>query len=206
LDTVGSRALGTVFLDRDGTINRKAASGDYVKKVDEFALLPGAVEGVRALNNAGQRVIIVTNQRGIALGRMSEEDLAAIHQHMVERFAEAGASVDAIYYCPHDYGSCDCRKPEVGMFLRAAQERAGVILSESAIVGDSRSDMQAGTALGMVRVLIGSDGDPRSKDWCVRADFDYCAPSLIDGVEWLLRARSATANCAAVTPRVPTRQ
>lgn len=182
------RFSGTVFLDRDGTINRKAADDDYIKTVEEFALLPAVPEAIRALNETGRRVIVVTNQRGIALGRMSEEDLDRIHAHMVSQLAAEGATIDAIYHCPHDHHSCTCRKPGVGMFLLAAAEHPDVRLATSAIVGDSSSDMEAGTTLGMTRVLIetADAGENRGP-----ATFDHRAPTLRDGIDWLL-GRSAT--------------
>jgi histidinol-phosphate phosphatase family protein len=98
---------GTVFLDRDGTINVKPPEGDYVKPWDEFEFLRGAATAVRELFDAGLRVVIVTNQRGIARGLMKEEDLADIHARMV---AAIGRDVP-ICHCPHDEGECDCRKP-----------------------------------------------------------------------------------------------
>ena len=160
------QAAETVFLDRDGTINVKAPEGDYVKSWDEFEFLPGAADAVRALRNSGRRVVVVTNQRGIALGRMTEDDLADIH----ERMLEATGPVDAVYHCPHDEGECDCRKPLPGMLERAAAEVPGVDLANAVIVGDSESDMQAGAAVGVRGIRIGRD-----------------AGSLAEAVEELLR-------------------
>ena len=180
------RFSGTVFLDRDGTINRKAAEDDYIKTVEEFTFLPSVPGAIRALNETGRRVIVVTNQRGIALGRMSEEDLDRIHAHMVRQLAAEGATIDAIYHCPHDRGSCTCRKPGIGMFLRAAAENPGVRLEASAIVGDSSADMEAGTTMGMTRVLIERSGADELR-------FDHRAQTLREGVDWLLH-RSAIPN------------
>lgn len=186
MTTDAGRFEGTVFLDRDGTINRKAPDHDYVKTVDEFVLLPTVVEAIRALNEARRRVIVTTNQRGVALGRMSEGDLQRIHEHMVDRLAAEGASVDAIYYCPHHRDACDCRKPGVGMFLRAADEHQDVRLDECAIFGDSEADMAAGSALGMVRVLVGDGGrDVSTGDG---RPADHWAPTLLDGVRWFLES------------------
>ena len=157
--------LTTVFLDRDGTINVKAPEGDYVKSWEEFEFLPGAAEAVRALREPGRRVVIVTNQRGIALGRMSEDDLADIHTRMLE----VTGPVDAIYHCPHDDGECDCRKPRPGMLLRAAAEIPGVDLANATMIGDSDSDVEAGRAVGANTIRIGAD-----------------AGSLAEAVRWLL--------------------
>jgi D-glycero-D-manno-heptose 1,7-bisphosphate phosphatase len=189
------RFVGTVFLDRDGTINRKAPENDYVKTVEEFVLLPTVIDAIRELNHARRRVIVATNQRGIALGRMTEDDLHEIHDHMSQLLAAGGATVDAIYHCPHDRASCECRKPRVGMFVRAARDHVGVSLDESAIFGDSERDMAAGTALGMTRVLVGTDVAAAEP---VRARVDYRAQTLLEGVRWLLgrdrEAAGADAN------------
>jgi D-glycero-D-manno-heptose 1,7-bisphosphate phosphatase len=185
----GTRCLGTAFLDRDGTINRKAATNDYVKSAKEFVLLPDVVQAIRSLNEARFRVIVVTNQRGIARGRMTEESLRSIHAYMLEQLAAGGATIDAIYYCPHDEGSCTCRKPEVGMFLRAAEEHPDVSFARSAMFGDSDADMDAGTTLGMVCVRIGSGG-MREADDCGDVDLvEHRAPTLLEGVRWLLSQR-----------------
>lgn len=187
---------GTVFLDRDGTINRKAPDDDYVKSVEEFAFLPTAVEAVRALNEARYRVIVVTNQRGIALGRMTESDLGAIHEHMVEQLAREGATIDAIYYCPHERNACDCRKPRVGMFLRAAADHPGLRLNESAIFGDSQCDMAAGMTLDIVRVLVArkSDGIHSALDSAGASAFHHQAGTLLDGVRWFLAQGSGSSR------------
>jgi len=145
----------TVFLDRDGTINVKAPEGDYVKSWDEFRFLPGAVEAVRALRDSGRRVVIVTNQRGIALGRMSEQDLDEIHMRMLEELGP----VDAIYHCPHDEGACDCRKPLPGMLERAAAEVPGVRLDHAVMIGDSESDIEAGRAAGAMTIRLDDTRD-----------------------------------------------
>ena len=106
----GPRRPSAVFLDRDGVINRKAPEGEYVTRWSEFAFLPGALDALRALAGAPVRVVVATNQRGIARGRMTAGDLAAIHARMRGAVLEAGGRIDAIYHCPHE-GGCDCRKP-----------------------------------------------------------------------------------------------
>jgi len=143
-----------VFLDRDGIINRKRPEGDYVKAWEEFELLPGVPEALRLLARAGCRVVVVTNQRGVALGRISAQALEEIHRRMREALAQAGGRLDAVYSCPHDHGSCDCRKPGIGLFRRAEQELAGVELSTAIVIGDSVKDMEAAARLGCRAILI----------------------------------------------------
>ena len=149
---------GVAFLDRDGTINEKAPAGDYVTRPEEVSLLPGAAEAVRRLNDAGIAAIVVTNQRGIALGRMTERDLEEVNAEVCRQLeVVAGARIDAFFHCPHDIGECDCRKPEAGMFRQAVERFPWIDLKCSAIVGDSESDVEAGRALGMRSVRLGVD-------------------------------------------------
>jgi D-glycero-D-manno-heptose 1,7-bisphosphate phosphatase len=143
------------FVDRDGTINVKRPEGHYVTSADELELLPRAGEAIALLNESGFKVIVITNQRGIALGRMTEADLAAIHRRLLDELSVAGARVDAIYHCPHGAGECDCRKPEVGLVLRAAREHPDLLLEESIVIGDSPSDVEVGVRLGLRTILVG---------------------------------------------------
>jgi D-glycero-D-manno-heptose 1,7-bisphosphate phosphatase len=147
-----------VFLDRDGVINRKAAEGEYIRSWREIELLPGAGAAVAALNRAGFKVFIVTNQRGIATCKIRIEDLTELHSRMKEELARTGAAISDVYYCPHDTASrCSCRKPQPGMLLRAAEEY-GVDLRASWMIGDSISDVEAGARAGCRTVLLASDG------------------------------------------------
>jgi D-glycero-D-manno-heptose 1,7-bisphosphate phosphatase len=138
----------TVFVDRDGTINVSAAEGDYVKSVDEFAFLDGAEDALRRLKDAGLRVIVVTNQRGIALGRTTADAVAEINSRL---------DVDAVYVCPHENGVCDCRKPGVGLFLQAQRDFPAIDFARSVMVGDAETDAEAARRLQMRMILIGRD-------------------------------------------------
>jgi D-glycero-D-manno-heptose 1,7-bisphosphate phosphatase len=183
------------FLDRDGTINVKPATGAYIDKPGQLELLPGAAEAIRLLNDAGVWVGVVTNQRGIATGQMTEADLQAVHARLREELASRGARVDAIYYCPHEQGACACRKPEPGLLLQAQREHAGLSFAAAAIVGDSDSDVQAGKRVGATAVLL---ADPRPMEH--RADHadraDHVARTLLEAVGWL----SATRGLGDVRP------
>jgi len=167
--------LTAVFLDRDGVINRKAPEGDYVTRWDDFEFLPGAIEGLRLLASSPLAIVVATNQRGVALGRMTEIDLADIHTRMGQAVRGAGGRIDAIYHCPHDVG-CRCRKPETGMFEDAARD-LGLRLGDTAVVGDSPSDMLAASRVGALAVLIGAGP---------AGDADYVAHDLADAACWLL--------------------
>jgi histidinol-phosphate phosphatase family protein len=146
---------GTVFLDRDGTLNVKAPEGEYVTSWEQFEFLPGALEAVRLLSEHGARLIVVTNQRGIALGRMTEADLADIHRRMLDALAAAGGRIAGVYHCPHEAGTCDCRKPEIGMFLQAQRDFPEIRFDDAAVIGDSESDMLAAQRIGAAAVYLG---------------------------------------------------
>lgn len=137
-----------VFLDRDGIMNRQPPEHDYIKSWQEFRFLPGAPEAVCRLNQAGYLVLIVTNQRGVARGMMTMDDVSDIHERMCRELAKTGAHVDGIYVCPHESGTCTCRKPEIGLFLQAEQEFE-IDKCQSWMVGDSNSDVLAGQRYGI---------------------------------------------------------
>jgi D-glycero-D-manno-heptose 1,7-bisphosphate phosphatase len=149
---------GVAFLDRDGTINRKAPAGEYIIDPRELQLLPGAAEAIRRLNDAGVGAIVVTNQRGIALGRMSAPDVAAVHAELARQLAgSSGGRIDAFFFCPHDEGQCNCRKPQTGMFDQAHERFPWIEFERSAMIGDSASDVEAGRRLGMTTVRLRHD-------------------------------------------------
>lgn len=148
-----------IFLDRDGVINRKAADGAYVRSWQEFEFLPGAKEALRRLTGPGRApVIVVTNQRGIARGLMSREAVDDIHRRMTTELAAAGADIAGFHVCPHDIGTCACRKPGVGLFLEAQRADRTLVFADSAVVGDSLADLEAGNRLGARTYLIAGDG------------------------------------------------
>jgi D-glycero-D-manno-heptose 1,7-bisphosphate phosphatase len=172
------RPGATAFVDRDGTIDEAAAEGEYIVSPDQVRLLPGAGAAIRRLNELPAKVVVVTNQRGIALGLMSEADLAAVNARLEELLAAEGASLDAIYHCPHEKGECGCRKPGPEMFERAAREVEGVRLEGAAMIGDSAIDVEAGRRLGLRTVRLGptAEGEPAA---------DHRAAGLLDAVRLL---------------------
>ncbi len=168
----------TAFLDRDGTINEPATEGDYIRRPEQLRLLPGAAEAIRALNELPAKVVVVTNQRGIALGLMSEADVEAVNERLIADLAAGGAKLDAVYHCPHGKDECDCRKPGTGMFKRATREVDGVEIEGAAMVGDSALDIEAGRRLGITTVRLGptAENEPRP---------DHEASDLPGAVAWL---------------------
>ena len=179
--------LRFVFLDRDGVINAKAPEGSYVKNWSEFHLLPGTAEAISKLNRLGIKVVVVTNQRGIARGHLSEFDLQDMHLQMGEELARSGAHVDAIFHCPHEENACNCRKPKPGLFLQAFERFPEATPAASVMVGDSLSDIQAARSLGIRTILIRSKGSPASaKALEAKKLTDHTADSLQSAVEYLL--------------------
>lgn len=173
-----------VLLDRDGTINVNPPEGDYVRDPAELALLPRAAAAVRRLNEAGVPVAVVTNQRGIALGRMTEDDLAAVHERLRALLAREGAHLDAIHHCPHEEGECDCRKPAPGMLLAAAAA-LGAPLDGAVMIGDTARDMEAGRRAGARTVLLARAGAPGLPE------ADAVVPDLATAVGLVLAVQSA---------------
>jgi len=143
-----------VILDRDGVLNREAASGGYVRDPAEFHWLPGALEGLAMLRQAGLHLSVVTNQSGVGRGLMSLAQLAAVHQRMQAEACAHGAALDAVFFCPHvPEDRCACRKPAPGL-IEAAIARSGIAARESLVVGDDRRDLEAATRAGVAAALV----------------------------------------------------
>jgi D-glycero-D-manno-heptose 1,7-bisphosphate phosphatase len=173
-----------IFLDRDGVLNRKMPEGVYVGEWAQFEWLPGAVEAVARMKRAGLTVIVVSNQRGIALGRITATQLVDVHEKMQNHLTRTGARLDGIYYCPHDYGECHCRKPDTGLFEQAFESFPQANAGNSLIIGDSLSDIQAGLRLGMKTIFIQGERDRQKEGADVAATVaDAVAGSLLQAVE-----------------------
>jgi len=184
-------AIQYVFLDRDGVINRKLPEGKYVTRWEELELLPGVGDAIAELNRSGHKVILVTNQRGVALGWMTDAEVEGIHVRLREELAGSSAWLDGIYYCPHDREECDCRKPRTGMIEAAFRDFPGAEPGNSILIGDSLSDMECGRAAGMATILIesttASEIENRKPDsTAARGIADAMATSLSDAVHRLL--------------------
>lgn len=169
-----------VFLDRDGVINRKAPEGVYITSRDQMHLLPGVPRAIRSLNRATFLVIVVSNQRCVAKGLLTVRDLESMHERMRDALAAEGATIDAIYYCPHEYEPpCTCRKPAPGMLLKAAQDYQ-IDLASSWMIGDSPIDVEAGRNAGCKTAWI-LNGEETT------ACADVVVRSLADAVEQILQ-------------------
>lgn len=141
-----------IFLDRDGTM---AKDVNYCRRPEDFKLFPYTAKAIKLLKKHGFKVIVVTNQSGVARGYFTEETLARIHDKMKRELAKEDAFVDAIYYCPHHPDdNCGCRKPKTKMILQAAQD-INIDLSQSYVIGDLKMDIELGKAVGAKTILVG---------------------------------------------------
>jgi D-glycero-D-manno-heptose 1,7-bisphosphate phosphatase len=183
-----------IFIDRDGTINQDIG---YVSHPDELILYPYAAEAISLLNRAGWKIIVITNQSGIARGFYDEAMLTRIHEKMIAQLALAGAQIDAVYYCPHHprigdekyRKDCSCRKPNTAMLEQAAGEHK-VNLAESFVIGDKASDINLATNAGAKGVLVmtgyGSETLANLERWpCYPA---IVAEDLLEAVKLILAA------------------
>jgi len=141
-----------VILDRDGVIN--ADSDQFIKSPDEWHALPGSLEAIARLNQAGYRVVVASNQSGIGRGLFDMNALNAMHIKMHRALAAVGGRIDAVFFCPHTASDqCDCRKPKPGLLQTIAQ-RFDIDPAETPVVGDSKRDLEAAVALGMQPHLV----------------------------------------------------
>ena len=144
----------SLFLDRDGVINEKIEN-DYVKNWDEFKFKDGVLQAVAGLGKIFGRIFIVTNQRGVGLGVMTEDKLNEIHGMLLSEITSLSGRIDKIYYCTAVDNCAECRKPNIGMGLKAKSDFPEIEFSKSIMIGDSISDMEFGKNLGMKTVFIG---------------------------------------------------
>ncbi len=152
------RERRAVFLDRDGTIN---VEKEYLHRPEDFQFITGAPQAIRLLKDAGLLVIVITNQSGIARGFYDEAAVDRLHRHLDRELARIGTGIDAYYYCPHhpEFGNdtyrreCDCRKPRVGMLLKAAADFS-LALPACYLIGDKLEDVEAGLRAGCRPLLV----------------------------------------------------
>lgn len=179
-----------VFLDRDGVINRKPPEGAYVVRPEEMHLLSGVAHAIALFNQAGFRVLVVTNQRCVAKGLITVAGLESIHREMYDALARAGARVDGVYFCPHEeHPPCRCRKPAPGMLLEAALTHE-IDLAASWMIGDSEIDVEAGRRAGCRTAhLFSGVGN-------AHAGADVVAPSLLEAAHEILRREQSRATAS----------
>jgi histidinol-phosphate phosphatase family protein len=162
--------MKVIFLDRDGVINRDPGFGGYVTSWSEFEFLPGALEAIKKLNQAGFEIIVISNQAGVAKRLYTLEDLDEITKNMLKEVEKAGARIYTVHYCLHkDEDNCSCRKPKTGLFSQATKGLE-VNFSDTFFVGDNRRDILAGKAIGCKTIFVLS-GNTKLQDLDVKPDF-----------------------------------
>lgn len=176
------RAERCVFFDRDGIVNASPGAGAdrYVMRWEDFHLLPEFVEALRVVRAHGYQAVIVTNQRAVARGLVSAEDVASMHRSLRDLLSKS-YSLDLldVACCPHDVGECDCRKPAPGMLLSMAAKH-NLDLAASWMVGDAETDIEAGRRAGCRTIRVNGDEAVSQADWRVAAMKDL--PELLERV------------------------
>lgn len=167
-----------VILDRDGVINEEV---EYLHDPDKFKVLPGVVEAIKAMQDLGFKIVIITNQQGIGLGYFSEEDFYRVNKKMLQLLHEGGISVSKIYFCPHSLEEkCHCRKPETGLLERAEQD-LNLDPQKSWSIGDRASDILAGSRRKFRTILIKAGENEKFDD--TEVEPNYTAASLQEAVD-----------------------
>ena len=186
-----------VFLDRDGTINEEVG---YLDSLDKLKIIPSAYEAIRLINESGMKVVVISNQAGVARGFFTEDFVKITHEHLQTALCQEGAYIDNFYYCPHHptegiepyRKDCNCRKPAPGMLLRAVQD-LNIDLTRSYLVGDRFNDMEAGKKIGVRGILVKTgfgqsllqddgpdEATPENKP-------DFIAADILEAVKWILK-------------------
>ncbi|MDD5488137.1 MAG: HAD-IIIA family hydrolase [Candidatus Omnitrophica bacterium] len=179
-----------VFIDRDGVINRDPGGWTkrgYVTRWDEFDVLPGVLEAMRMLAEAGYGAVIVSNQQGVGKGYMTKRDLLAVSEKMSEVIRASGGTIDGIYYCTHlKEENCSCRKPKSGLFVQAEKDLDIGDISGMFYIGDTERDIQAGRAAGMRTILVLSGKSVRGDIDAWKYKPDHICADLLAAVKFIL--------------------
>ena len=173
--------MKAVFLDRDGVIN---VDKGYVYEIDKLEFIPRAVEGLKLLQEAGFKLIIITSQSGIGRGYYTEEDYHKFMRYMYEKLEEHDIKIDGEYFCSHaPEANCDCRKPGTALIENAVKEHK-IDLKESYLIGDKTSDIKAGENIGCKTILVRTGKGGNDKLFEVKPDF--IAKDLYEAAEWIV--------------------
>jgi D-glycero-D-manno-heptose 1,7-bisphosphate phosphatase len=178
-----------VFLDRDGTIIEDSG---YINHPVQVHFIPGAIGAIKKLNAAGYKVIVITNQSGVARGLFSEDMLQTVDKYIQKTILNGGAHLDGLYYCPHhpEHGiypykqECDCRKPNPGLIKKAAKEHQ-IELGSSFMIGDHSTDITAGHRAGVKTIFVTTGHGAKEKAH-LKEKPDHQAADLAAAVAWIL--------------------
>ncbi len=173
-----------VFLDRDGVINEDKG---YVHRIEDFKIYPEVIPALKKLQETGYKLLIVTNQSGIALDYYTEEDFLKLTDYMLKTFEKEGIHIDKVYYCPHHENGtnpkytikCDCRKPESGMIKEGIKE-FNIDPSQSYLIGDKENDIKAAHKEGIKAILVKTG---QGMKYVENTEADFVAENILDAVE-----------------------
>ena len=182
----------TVFLDRDGVINRD--SPDYITAWDQFVFLPGSLEAIVRLTEASRVVMVITNQSAVGRGMMDSATLETMHRNLQEAVAAQGGRIEAFFFCPHHPNDgCACRKPRPGL-IEQAQRQYGLDLARATMIGDSARDIECGMRSGCGQTILVQSGlhDARPQLDAQGLLPDWVATDLAAAVDWLLSRPGST--------------
>jgi D-glycero-D-manno-heptose 1,7-bisphosphate phosphatase len=172
----------SLFLDRDGVINKKLED-DYVKILSEFEFIEGVPEAMKLFADIFGKIVVVTNQQGIGKGYYTENDLNIIHHYMVDEIEKHGGRIDRVYFSPHlAADNHHFRKPNIGMALKAKEDFKEIDFSKSVIIGDSISDMEFGRKTGMITIYIHPEKITDDK-------IDYCFENMSEVAAFLTETK-----------------
>jgi D-glycero-D-manno-heptose 1,7-bisphosphate phosphatase len=183
-----------VFLDRDGVITQDPPH--YAHRIDQLELIEGSGSAIKMLNDAEFKVIVITNQSGVAKGLYNDNDIEIFNQAMIEKLVHVNAHIDTIYYCPHHPDAvvkkyridCNCRKPKPGMLIEGGK-KYNIDFKSSFLVGDKWSDIDAGRSVGCKTILV-KTGHGRLEYKNKKCPVDYVARDLFDAVQnFILRTK-----------------
>jgi D-glycero-D-manno-heptose 1,7-bisphosphate phosphatase len=180
-----------IFLDRDGTINEEVG---YLGDLEKLVIYPSSFEAVRLINESGMKVVVITNQSGVARGYFNEDFVMTVHSRINETLQKKGAHIDRFYYCPHHPTEgkgrylklCDCRKPKTGMVIKASEE-LDIDLSLSYMVGDTVKDIDLANKSGVKGILVKTGYGKKEMSSDMKPD--YIAEDILDAVNWIMRDR-----------------
>lgn len=179
-----------IFIDRDGVINNDGENitdHGYILKWEDFEFLPGVLEAFRKLKASGYRSVIISNQKCVAKGLTTMDELSALTERYTLEVEKSGGGVDAVYYCPHtDEDNCSCRKPKEGLFLSAAKDLDIKGFGGKYFIGDSRRDIQAGKKVGLGTILVLSGKSSREDVETWKDKPDHIFQGLLEAVEFVI--------------------
>lgn len=180
IEVYNELVVKAVFMDRDGTINDNREG--YIHKISDFEFLPGVIEGLKKLSKSSYKIIVVSNQSGIGRGMYNEEDFHKLNDWMLSYLRKQGIRIDTVYFCPHSPDdNCSCRKPKIGLFLKAASDLK-LSLSESWVLGDDDRDIIAGREINAKTIKLGAK---IAKD--LKLGPHFYAKNLQEAVDIILR-------------------